>query len=107
MKESLRYVSSEDKDQPKGSTVSWTNRLIINKIDDNYSRHNTPSRAHSLSKIVKDNCFGDNQLVIVVGERKNSVANACAIVEFFNTQCVNMSAPKHVTFNNRSVLRHM
>lgn len=83
LKESLSYVSSEDKDQPKGSSVSWTNRLIVNKIDDNYSRHNTPSRAHSLSKIVKDNCFGDNQLVIVVCERKNSIANACAIARTY------------------------
>ncbi len=57
--------------------------MIINKIDDKYSRHNTPSRAHALSKIVKDNCYGENQLIVVVGERQNSIANACAIARTF------------------------
>ena len=87
MSESLNYVipgtSGDNDKEPKGSSVSWTNRLIVNKIDDKFSRHNTPSRAHSLSKIVKDNCYGENQLIVVVGERKNSIANACAIARVF------------------------
>lgn len=85
MNESLSYVAAKsgNDDAPSGSSVSWTNKLIIQKLDDKYSRHNTPSRSHSLAKIIKQNCYGENQLIVVACERQNAIANVSAIARTF------------------------
>jgi len=48
-----------------GSNISWLNKLIIHKITNKLSRNNTPSRAHLISKAVRQNAYSENQLILV------------------------------------------
>ena len=84
--ESINYICpKKDKDDTKpsinatGSSVSWLNKLLIHKISNKFSRNNTPSRANLVSKVVKSNSYGDNQLILVACEQKNAAAIASAI----------------------------
>jgi hypothetical protein len=59
-------VTKEEEDSGKtGSNVSWLNKLVINKLANKCSRNNTPSKAHLISKVVKNNCYSENQLILV------------------------------------------
>uniref|UniRef100_A0A1L8E2P2 Putative aminopeptidase npepl1-like protein n=1 Tax=Nyssomyia neivai TaxID=330878 RepID=A0A1L8E2P2_9DIPT len=47
------------------------------------SRHNTTSRAHFLTKLVSNGVTGVNESIVVVCERKDLFACACAVVRAF------------------------
>jgi probable aminopeptidase NPEPL1 len=48
------------------------------------SRHNTDSRAHSLTKLVKTNAIGvELQSIVIVCERENLFASGCAVARAF------------------------
>lgn len=47
------------------------------------SRHNTPSRAHALSKLVKTLTIGTNQYFVIVCEKSEVYASACAVARAF------------------------
>ena len=66
-----------------GTSISWLNRLTINAISAKCSRYNTPSRAHLITKVVKSNCFSDNQAILIACERKYSVACASSVARAF------------------------
>lgn len=100
LQESIRYVSAADSNSDSnGSSAAWLNKLVVHKIDEKYSRHNTPSRAHAVTKILKSNSFGKNQLVIVACEKKHSLAYAAAIARTFPLYSVKTDAK-----NERNVL---
>lgn len=86
--ESVNYIaakvqSADGTKQENGSFASIYNRLIINKIPNNFSRHDTPSRAHTVSKVIADNSYGANQLIVVACERAHSVAYAAAVARTY------------------------
>lgn len=66
-----------------GTSISWLNRLSINAISAKCSRYNTPSRAHLITKVVKSNCFSDNQAILIACERKYSIACASSVARAF------------------------
>lgn len=79
-------VKKTDEDGAKlanRTSISWLNRLSINTISAKCSRYNAPSRAHLITKIVKSNCFSDNQTILVACERKHSIACASAVARAF------------------------
>ncbi|XP_037814520.1 probable aminopeptidase NPEPL1 isoform X2 [Lucilia sericata] len=48
------------------------------------SRHNTPSRAHAITRLVKNNILNVNEeSVVIVCERSDLFASACAVVRAF------------------------
>ena len=44
----------------------WLNKITLAVLPKECSRHNTPSRAHAISKLVKDNSSKSNEFHIVV-----------------------------------------
>lgn len=49
----------------KAATLSWLNKLFIHKLSNKCSRNNTPSRAHLITKWVRQHTIGNNQLIVV------------------------------------------
>ncbi len=78
-------LTAENKESNSGSSISWLNKFIIQKVSAKCSRTNTPSRAHLYPKLISANSYGENQLILVACERKNSVALACAVTRAFPT----------------------
>lgn len=66
-----------------GSNISWLNKFMVHTVSNKCSRNNTPSRAHLITKIVRQNCYAENQLILVACEQKNSIACACAVARSF------------------------
>lgn len=82
--ESINYLcASKNSESANGSNVSWMHKLIMHKISNKCGRNNTPSRAHLFTKVVKQNSFSDNQIILVTCERRNSIACACAVARAF------------------------
>jgi probable aminopeptidase NPEPL1 len=67
-----------------GASVSWLNRFVIHTLSGKCSRDNTPSRAHLITKHIRNNPFGENQLILVACERRNAVACANAVARAFS-----------------------
>ena len=63
------------------------NKINLAVLPSLISRHNTPSRGHALSKIVKNlsNTKPANELIVVVCERKDVFASGCAVARVFPT----------------------
>ncbi|XP_050397039.1 probable aminopeptidase NPEPL1 [Patella vulgata] len=64
---------------PTDSCPLWLNNATVAALPIKCSRHNTPSRCHSLSKIVKSCLVGGSEFVVLVCEREDVYASACAI----------------------------
>lgn len=95
--------NKESEPAASGSSVAWLNKLIMQKITNKCSRYNTPSRAHLITKIVKQTCFSENQTILVACERRYSIACACAVARAFplysrKTSDTNKSRNVNVTF---------
>ncbi|KAG8228663.1 hypothetical protein J437_LFUL008900 [Ladona fulva] len=59
------------------------------------SRHNTPSQAHSITKIVKGASVGVSETVLIVCERSDVYASACAVARAYPYFTRVTSPPKH------------
>lgn len=58
----------------------WLNNAAVAALPTKCSRHNTPSRAHSLSKVVKGFLGnGANEYVVIVCEKIDVLASGCAV----------------------------
>lgn len=70
--------------QNADSCPLWLNAASIATVPAKATRHNTPSRAHAISKIVKSNLPGSgNESVVLVTTRNELFASACAIARVF------------------------
>jgi len=80
----------------------WLNCATIVSVPSKATRHNTPSRAHSISKFVKSHLPGDSdEFVVLVTTRAELFASACAIArvypEYNMKTSSTPSAPRTVT----------
>ncbi len=66
---------------PTDSVNLYLNKVTLCSLPVKCSRHNTPSRAHALAKILKPASKGQKQFVIIVCERADVYASG--------TQCYN------------------
>ncbi|XP_052059690.1 probable aminopeptidase NPEPL1 [Mytilus californianus] len=57
----------------------WLNNATLAQLPVKCSRHNTPSRAHALTKMVKSCLRGGDEFVVIVCEKKDVVATGCAV----------------------------
>ncbi|GFO19629.1 metalloprotease, partial [Plakobranchus ocellatus] len=64
---------------PTDQCSLWLNSATVAALPLKCSRHNTPSRCHSLTKLVK-NCFaGGQEYIVIVCERENVFASGLAV----------------------------
>ncbi|XP_050077513.1 probable aminopeptidase NPEPL1 [Anopheles maculipalpis] len=47
------------------------------------SRHNTASRAHSITKLIQSNTTGGSESIVIVCEKQDLLASACAVARAF------------------------
>jgi probable aminopeptidase NPEPL1 len=87
--ESIEYLSkkkskSDDgNEKSTGSSVSWLNKFIIQTLSNKFSRNNTPSRANLITKLVRQNTFGEKQTIVIACEKTNGIACASAVARTF------------------------
>ncbi|XP_020628724.1 probable aminopeptidase NPEPL1 [Orbicella faveolata] len=63
----------------------WLNQVIIGALPVAASRHNSPSHPHFLHKLVCSHLPGGDACIVVVCERSDAFASACAIARAFPT----------------------
>lgn len=67
----------------------YLNKVHVGVLPSKCSRHNAPSRAHALSKMVKtmSSSHSSKEAFVIVCERKDVFALGCAIPRVFPTYC--------------------
>ncbi|XP_013389670.1 probable aminopeptidase NPEPL1 [Lingula anatina] len=68
---------------PTDSCALWLSSATLAALPTNCSRHNSPSRAHSLTKIVKGCTSGGDEYFVIVCEHSDVFASGCAIARAF------------------------
>eukprot|EP00058_Branchiostoma_floridae_P000348 XP_002585836.1 hypothetical protein BRAFLDRAFT_132933 [Branchiostoma floridae] len=69
---------------PTDSCPLWLNNATVAALPSKASRHNTPSRAHALSKIVRSSMAGcREECIVLVCEKSEVFASACAVSRVF------------------------
>ncbi|XP_066575200.1 probable aminopeptidase NPEPL1 isoform X2 [Amia ocellicauda] len=84
------------KPNPTDTCPLWLNVATVAALPSKVSRHNTPSSAHFLTRLVRTCLPGKaNQHVVVVCERTSVFASACAIARAFPlfSRCSGQSTP--------------
>lgn len=79
---------------PTDSCSLWLNNATVAALPSKCSRHNTPSRAHALSKIVKSCLAGGDEYIVLVCERADVLASACAIARALPLFCGKSNLPE-------------
>lgn len=69
---------------PTDSCPLWLTNATVAALPTKCSRHNTPSRAHSLTKIVKSCASGGDEYIVIVCERDDVFASGCAVARAFS-----------------------
>ncbi|CAG5116274.1 unnamed protein product [Candidula unifasciata] len=64
---------------PTDQCSLWLNGATVAALPVKCSRHNTPSRCHSLTKLVKSCLAGGQEYVVIVCERENVFASGLAV----------------------------
>ena len=68
---------------PTDAVSLYLNSAFVCALPNKCSRHNTPSRAHALTKLVKSCSSGRTERVIVVCERRDVFASGCAVARAY------------------------
>uniref|UniRef100_T1J675 Cytosol aminopeptidase domain-containing protein n=1 Tax=Strigamia maritima TaxID=126957 RepID=T1J675_STRMM len=69
---------------PTDTCPLYMNLAVIAALPIKCSRHNTPSRSHSITKIVKNFLSGVDESIVIVCEREDAFASACAVARAFS-----------------------
>ncbi|XP_041376640.1 probable aminopeptidase NPEPL1 [Gigantopelta aegis] len=64
---------------PTDSCSLWLNNATVAALPPKCSRHNTPSRCHSLTKVIKSCLVGGEESIVIICERSDVYASACAV----------------------------
>lgn len=68
---------------PTDSCPLWLSNATVAALPSKCSRHNAPSRVHSLTKIVKSCASGGDEFIVIVCERQDVFPSACAVSRAF------------------------
>ncbi|GAB6024089.1 putative aminopeptidase npepl1 [Chamberlinius hualienensis] len=68
---------------PTDSCPLYLNFAHVAALPTKCSRHNTPSRSHAVSKLVKNLNVGIDQSYVIICERSDVYASACAVARSF------------------------
>jgi len=69
---------------PTDSVSLYMNLATVAALPAKVSRHNTQSRAHSITKIVKSLTAGSNEVVVVVCTKQDMYASGCAVARAYS-----------------------
>jgi len=69
---------------PTDSVSLYLNMATVAALPTKVSRHNTNSRAHSITKLVKTHSVGSTESVVIVCERDDMYASGCAVARAFS-----------------------
>lgn len=82
--ETFKLAVSSLHPSPTDTRSLWLNLASVAALPVKCSRHNTPSRAHSITKIVQSASYGDaDENIVIVCEQNDVYASACAIARAF------------------------
>jgi len=84
--EALRSVNGSD------TLYLYSNRALLAKLPSGCSRHNAPSRAHSITKIVKNFSGTGNESVVIVCGAADVYASGCAVARAYSLYSKKTSA---------------
>ncbi|KAK3086554.1 hypothetical protein FSP39_020137 [Pinctada imbricata] len=68
---------------PTDTCPLWLTHATVVALPTKCSRHNAPSRAHSLSKVIKSCLSGVQESIVIVCERSDVLASGCAVSRIF------------------------
>ncbi|XP_059089693.1 probable aminopeptidase NPEPL1 [Tigriopus californicus] len=68
---------------PTDTIPLYLNMAAIAALPTKCSRHNTPSRAHAITKIVKSFTSGRNEHVVIMCDKSDVFASGCAVARAF------------------------
>jgi len=68
---------------PTDAVPLYMNMATLAALPSKCSRHNAPSRPHALTKLVKSCSSGQDEIFVIVCERSEVFASACALVRAF------------------------
>lgn len=69
---------------PTDSISLYMNVATVAALPSKVSRHNTSSRSHSITKIVKTCSAGGNECIVIVCERRDILASGAAVARAFS-----------------------
>lgn len=84
---------------PTDTCSLWLNNATVAALPVKCSRHNTPSRAHSLARLVKSCLVGGDEFVVIVCERADVFASTSAVARVLPL----FTAKSTASTNKRSV----
>ncbi|XP_044735857.1 probable aminopeptidase NPEPL1 [Chrysoperla carnea] len=70
---------------PTDSCSLYLNLATVAALPIKCSRHNTPSRSHAITKLVKNCTVGVDESVVILCEKPDLYASACAVARAFPT----------------------
>lgn len=68
---------------PTDYTSLYLNLATVAALPLKCSRHNTPSRTHSITKIIKTHSTGTDECIVLVCERSDLFASACGVARAY------------------------
>ncbi|XP_065332008.1 probable aminopeptidase NPEPL1 [Cloeon dipterum] len=68
---------------PTDSCPLYLNLAVVAALPVKCSRHNTPSRVHALTKLVKSSSVGVDETILIACERSDVYASACAVARAY------------------------
>ncbi|KAJ9586400.1 hypothetical protein L9F63_019952, partial [Diploptera punctata] len=68
---------------PTDTCSLYLNLATLAALPVKCSRHNAPSRAHAITKIVRSTTVGTDESIVIVCERSDVFASACAVARAF------------------------
>ncbi|XP_053694585.1 probable aminopeptidase NPEPL1 [Sabethes cyaneus] len=86
-KEVFQKAVSHLRPTPTDSCSLYLDLARIAVLPTRASRHNTDSRAHALTKLVQTHTTGASETVVIVCERSNVFASACAVARAYPLYC--------------------
>ncbi|XP_018913998.1 probable aminopeptidase NPEPL1 isoform X2 [Bemisia tabaci] len=88
---------------PTDSIPLYLNLATIAALPSKSSRHNSASSPHSITKIVKSATFGVNEYIVIVCEKSDVFASACAVARAFPLYSRKTSKPSSVDSATQTV----
>ncbi|XP_067006102.1 probable aminopeptidase NPEPL1 isoform X2 [Anabrus simplex] len=81
---------------PTDTCSLYLNLATLAALPVKCSRHNAPSRSHAITKIVRSTTVGVDESVVIVCERSDVFASACAVARAFPLySCKTSNNPNH------------
>lgn len=89
---------------PTDTCSLYLNLATLAALPVKCSRHNAPSRSHALTKIVRSTTVGVDESIVIVCERSDVFASACAVARAFPLySCKTSNNPNHGSSTTVSV----